>query len=387
MKNVSQFDNICTGCGLCSVICPSKHITMKQDEYGFYKPSIDSDCNGCGYCIKKCPLNNRNSSKNIQSYCGANINEKERLASSSGGIFSIICKYILDQSGVVYGVSFDENLTAKTIRVDDVSDFDGLRKAKYVQAVSWQQYENVKRDLENGLAVVYSGTPCQIAGLQNFLGTDYEQLFLVEVACHGVPSNGLFQSYIEESEKKLNKKITNVSFRDKSTSDGAYSWENYFVTFYSDNKIIKTEYFRKNDYMKAFFNDLSINNACFHCRYKVSQSLADLTIGDFWGVDDIAPALNDDKGLSIIICHSKKGKCLIDMIKTHSFNFKQISNADAFKHNKYLITHPKPNLKYNNFMKNYKNNIPLGENLNKCLYPTIIKKIKKLINERIRGKY
>lgn len=295
----------CTGCGACYNICPMEAISIKEDKYGFYKPVIDEKkCTNCGLCKKTCPLDNYDSKNNPpKTFALINKDENTRLKSASGGAFSAFAKYVLEQNGVVYGVIWDKNIVAVHSRATTTQDVEKMYSSKYVQSNTCDTFKQAKKDLEDGKQVLFSGTPCQIAGFKSYLRKTYDNLITVDLICHGTPSPQILEKYKQEFLKENNEeKIVNINFRSKKRGWGSF----YTLIINTDNK----EYCidgSKSSYLKAFGN-LSLNKSCTDCQFNKIPRIADITIGDFWGVDDYDKTLNDEKGLSIILVNNEKGQ-------------------------------------------------------------------------------
>ena len=214
----------CSGCGVCSVCCPQNCITMKPDNLGFEYPQVDkTNCTECGLCDRVCHSNKDNKQEILQeilplvAWAGHAKDEKTRCASSSGGIFTVIAEEILRNNGVVYGAALsDDCYTVKHIRVSSIKELGKLRGSKYIQSKVWKVYANVKEDLNNGLTVLFSGTPCQIESLRMYLhNKEYENLICVEIICHGVPAPQIYAKYIDKMAGLLHGSIKHVFFRDE----------------------------------------------------------------------------------------------------------------------------------------------------------------------------
>lgn len=307
----------CCGCSACVESCPVKCITLKDDDEGFLYPSVDFEkCISCGKCERVCPIQNCKSvesAKEIQlekGYVAYSNDEQTRLKSSSGGIFSLLSENILKKDGIVVGAEFDENFSVHHIAIDSVDDLNRLRGSKYVQSRMKNIFANVKEFLENGKMVLFSGTSCQISGLKKYLGKEYDNLYTVDVLCHGVPSPKVWEQYLMEKEKEYKSKVKQINFRYKVTG-----WKRYSVRFVFENG---NEYVKRaghDPYMQIFLSNIALRPSCHDCRFKALNRDSDITIGDAWGVDDYLPQMDDDKGTSIIITHSDKGELLLKDIK------------------------------------------------------------------------
>ena len=303
----------CTGCGACYNVCPVGAITMQGDEYGFYKPVIDkAKCINCGLCEKTCPLDNYKSKNNIpRAIALINKDEITRLKCASGGAFSAFAKYILEQKGIVYGVIWNDDIVAVHSRAENIDQLEKMYSSKYVQANTLDTFKQAKKDLENGKKVLFSGTPCQIAGLKSYLKKNYDNLFTVDLICHGTPSPLILEKYKQEFLKnKTNEKIININFRSK-----LIGWNSsHIVTDIYTNKQLHS--LKKINYMKAFLCNATINTSCLDCQFNKIPRIADITIGDFWGVDEYDSSLNDKKGTSIILINNEKGQNLLNKVET-----------------------------------------------------------------------
>lgn len=260
-------------------------------------------------------------------YAAYSKNEKIRLESSSGAVFSLLAERVLGIAGVVYGVTMSLDCRcAEYIRVDNKTDFSRLRGSKYLQARVGKTYQQVKRDLEEGVTVLFSGTNCQINGLKGFLGKDYDNLYCVDVICHGTPSPKLWRKYVQYVEEQGKAKLVNVNFRCKDDS-----WINFGMKRMDEAH--KEIYISKDKdpYMLMFLRDYSLRPSCYKCIAK-NYKCSDLTIADFWGIDSVLPEMNDGKGVSLVIVRSEMGKRIFDHIKSDII-FKEVSYEDGVRNN------------------------------------------------------
>lgn len=320
----------CCGCGACAQVCAKQCISMKFDNEGFLYPSVDTTkCIGCGLCNKVCPmLSEVHTRKPLQSLAFKNPNENERLNSSSGGLFIVLAKKIIAQGGGVFGVTYDKEWMPIHSYAEDMDGVRSFMGSKYVQSRTEDSYINAKRFLQQGRKVLYSGTPCQIAGLRSFLRKDYDNLLTVEIMCHGVPSPGVWKGYLEKICPKgidgqnsvlssLNEVllIDGISFRDKSNGWSKFGFVVYgkSVSKVEQNSVLPSkcnivkQWFKENPYMQAFLSNVILRPSCYYCRHKSGKSGADFSIGDFWSVDTYKPQMNDDKGVTLAYVLSKKG--------------------------------------------------------------------------------
>lgn len=321
----------CCGCGACVQICSKHCITMQSDEEGFYYPSVNIDkCVDCGLCNNVCPMLNQNQAHSpIISLAYKNPNEITRLKSSSGGLFIELANCVIEQHGVVFGVTYDADWMPVHSYADDKEGIKTFMGSKYVQSRIRNSYADAKRFLREGRMVLFSGTPCQIAGLKTFLRKEYDNLITIEIMCHGVPSPGIWKDYIKKicpngidgqntvlpslNDMPL---IDGISFRDKSNG-----WSKYGFVVYGKSTskadqnsvllskhIIIKQWSKENPYMQAFLSNVILRPACFNCQHKSGKSGADFSIGDFWSVDSYKPEMNDDKGVTLAYVLSQKGK-------------------------------------------------------------------------------
>ena len=332
-KKMINIDNKekCCGCTACASSCPKKCIKMTYDSEGFIYPNIDIKmCINCGLCEKVCPFNNKIESKTLKAsaFAAKCKNESVRQKSSSGGIFSLFAKYIISESGSVYGVSMNNACDlAEHIRVIHEDGLEKLRGSKYLQSDLRNTFRLVKEDLIEGKYVLFSGTPCQISGLSRYLGKKYDNLFLVEIICHGTPSVAFWRKYKEHLEKKNKLTITSVNFRKKRNV-----WNDFEYPKNGSSKYVFNSQF-EDPYLIMFLKDICLRPSCYKCVSKSTESNADLTIGDYWGAKEDVPDMDDDKGLSIVFVQTEKGKQLLGKIENDCF-LTSANFDNAIKHNK-----------------------------------------------------
>lgn len=357
MINIVYKENCC-GCSSCATVCPKQCIAMEVDSEGFLYPLVDQDvCISCGLCKKCCPIlqEKKNSSYIEKAFVGYAKDEDIRMRSSSGGLFSIIARKVLSENGVVYGAAFDNDFTVHHIGINSLIDLEKLRGSKYVQSRIENTYCEVKKVLDQGKRVLFSGTACQIAGLKASLRKDYENLILVDILCHGTPSPKVWKKYLEEKEKQYNSKIKKIRFRDKESG-----WKTYSVTkTFENNKTQKTA-FSQDSYMRMFLSEICLRPSCHSCRFKNLKRSSDITIGDCWGIENYMPDMDDNKGTSVIIVHSVKGESMIHSIE-EQLNIK-IAEVDkalppTADSRKSVVANPKRS----KFFKKLNNNVSIDE--------------------------
>ncbi len=292
----------CCGCHSCYNICPKKAITMVKDSEGFLYPKVSENmCINCGKCIQSCPgIKIPDMNTFDKAYACYAKREEEHLSSSSGGFFAVLAREILKENAIVCGAAFDDSVKVKHIITDNISDLEKIKKTKYVQSTIGQTYSQIKGVLKTGRKVLFSGTPCQVAGLKLYLGQDYVNLICIDLICHGVPSPEVFARYI--LEKGGEHKVTAMAFRNKHPGTRSRT-----LDYWLDNGERISESYEESPYIKGFIQNLYVRPSCFQCKYKGIERCSDITIGDFWSIDEFHPGFSDDKGTSAIILHSEKG--------------------------------------------------------------------------------
>lgn len=305
----------CSGCTACASICPHSAIEMKPDVLGFKYPEVDKNkCVDCGLCDKVCAFNdNYDKSLNLSkpfAYAARHKDMIEMMKSRSGGAFAAISDYILEKGGIVYGAGYSGHFVVTHKRATTKEERDEFRGSKYVQSDLTGIFLQVKEDLKNGLTVLFSGTPCQTSGLNAFVGKKLRKnLYLVDLVCHGVPGPYLWRDYLDYLEKKYNQKIISVDFRDKVH----YGWSAHKETFcFAENLGFKTFSY----YTYAFYQHIALRQSCGVCYFTNFVRPSDLTLADFWGVENTDASFNaDDKGCSLVLCNTEKGRDLFDLVK------------------------------------------------------------------------
>lgn len=306
----------CCGCGACAQVCPSRCISMQADEEGFLYPAVDEKrCIQCDACQRACPIlrGKEPNSENVAAYAAYSPNEQIREASSSGGIFTVLADWVLRSQGVVFGAAFAEDFSVQHVKVEHTEDLHILRGSKYLQSRIEDTYREASAALEEGRMVLYSGTGCQIAGLKAYLKKDYDDLYTVDVLCHGVPSPLLWQKYLREQEKRFGAVVAQVSFRSKTNGWKSYSMEQQFQNGTNYCKELSQDL-----YLQCFLRDICLRPSCHSCQFKDFPRVSDLTIGDAWGIGKQMPDMDDDRGTSIVIVNSGKGKQLWEEIRAQT---------------------------------------------------------------------
>jgi len=301
---------------------------MQPDEEGFVFPVTDiTQCNHCNFCQKTCPIWTKNGQKEnatdngkkpLDVYAAWNLDSEIRQESSSGGVFSALAEYILSKDGVVVGAAFDEQLVVHHIIIEDPSQLNRLRGSKYVQSeISSRLYKSIRSYLQKGRTVLFSGTPCQIAGLHGYLHKEYNNLFCCDIICHGVPSPLFFNEYITYSQRN-GRRILNIKFREKLVG-----WKDFRVKqVFQNGTEIQNECKKMflDPYMAGFLRDYCLRESCYRCAFASVSREGDLTIADFWGVGQKYPEYDkDDKGTSLVLVNTLKGKTWLEEIREKMF--------------------------------------------------------------------
>ena len=308
----------CCGCTACYSICPHEAIIMETDHEGFLYPKVDTHrCINCNLCEKICPsLNDSRPDFDLKkTYVAINKNDSERALSSSGGMFVLFAKKVLESSGFVFGAAFDSEFEVYHCGIDKSENLNKLVGSKYMQSRLGDTFSQIKNLLKRDKMVLFVGTTCQVNGLKQYLMKDYPNLYCIDFICLGVPSPKVWSDYLDTYFNK--KTINRINFKDKTNG-----WHTFSLKIESEN-----ESFCKNGkntyFFTGYFRHLYTRPSCSNCVYKLGNRMSDITISDCWGYDSIAPEMDDNKGMSSVICHSEKGLnlfncCRDDMISKES---------------------------------------------------------------------
>ena len=310
----------CSSCAACANVCARSAISMQLDAEGFYRPVIDAEkCVQCGACERICPWNKPVENPNVADVSPKTVaayakDESVRLKSSSGGIFSILAERVLDDGGVVVGVSQTASTRFGHIVVENKADLAKLRGSKYVQADVGLVYREVRGLLKAGRKVLFSGTPCQVAGLYAVLGNAASaDLFTVDIVCHGTPSVKVFEKYVRELEKEKSALVASSRFRDKRMGWRLFSMTSSLNTISGDCfQFSKT--LREDKFMRVFLQNICLNSSCADCRYGKLPRIADITLGDYWNIAKVHPQMDDNKGTSVVLLNTEHGKALFESV-------------------------------------------------------------------------
>lgn len=318
MKVIYNSKSQCSGCAACLNICPKNAIDMKPDEEGFLYPEIDETlCINCGACERVCHLKNNKfdklKSSNLQALALKHKEDTVISNSSSGGAFTAISDYVLNNGGQVFGAVFDDKMKVMNIKATTFDNRDRMRGSKYIQSDIKDVFKTIKKDLdETESLILFSGTPCQVASLKSYLGdkVDLSSLLLCDIVCHGVTSPRMWQEHINLIQNKRGKKVINYKFRDKSNKiGGAYT----STIFYEDGKC-ETGTALCQSYIDIY-NNKTVRPSCYECKYTDVNRVSDITIADFWGIEKAMPDFDNRNGASLILINTEKGEKLFNNIK------------------------------------------------------------------------
>lgn len=341
---------------------------MEADKEGFLYPKVDNDiCVDCGLCVKVCNvLHPYVKREPLKVLAAINKNEYIRLRSSSGGIFYTLAEKTVNEGGVVFGARFDENWQ---VIIDHAEDMNGIKVfmgSKYVQARIENAYIDTKRFLQVGRKVLFSGTPCQVAGLYKYLGKQYSNLLTVDFVCHGVPSPMVWEMYLKEVCESMS--IKKISFRDKERG-----WERlHFSVEYAEKSTSLLSSASENQFMKAFLSDLILRPSCSSCVAKSCRSQSDITMADFWGIWNINPEMNDDKGTSMLLINTQKG---LDALPDESLvKYFDSDYETARKYNSACESSVRPNPKREEFFSQLQNTRSVTRLIDRTLQASFLKR-------------
>lgn len=344
--NIEIYNNHCCGCGECSIICPHNAITMKNNNQDFYYPSVDtSSCIDCGECANHCSFNQNKlvHPTNQEVYAVKHKDFNIRMASRSGGMFFALVEEVLKKNGVVYGCKLANNNKAIHFRATTKEECELMHGSKYIQSNITDCYKTIKEDLNNGLWVLFSGTACQANAIKEYCSDiDCSKLLLVDIVCHGAPSSRVWKDYLEYISKKNKKLINSVDFRDKQS----FGWAAHTETFkFNDDSTYSCDYFKT-----LFYNHLILREDCFDCPYKNLERQGDITLADCWGIATNEPEFNDDKGVSLVLVNTNKGRIFFEISKSH-IDYLEVIIKDYLQ-SPLKENWPKPN-EYDSFWKDY----------------------------------
>ena len=314
---ISVFDgkDNCCGCTACKHICPRGAIEMVPDKEGFLYPEISQElCIDCGLCKKACAFQNGldglDNSTTLEVYAVKHRDLETRLESRSGGAFTAISDYFIDNAGVIYGASYDKDFVVTHKKATNNEVRNTFRGSKYVQSDLKETFADISVELNLDNQVMFTGTPCQTAGLRKYLemkSTSVKELFLCDIVCHGTPSPKLFKDYLEYLERKHRKKVDDFSFRDKKS----FGWQAHIETY-----IVGSKSYHSKMYTNLFYEHSALRPSCYNCKYTNMARPSDITLADFWGIEKTMPEIDDDKGVSLVLVNTQKGKSVFNSLST-----------------------------------------------------------------------
>lgn len=348
IKNISNAT--CTGCGACVSACPKKCIELQYDKEGFSIAHINQEeCIDCGRCTKVCHVQNKPIPKKYESrsYAAVNSTREVALESSSGGIFWLLVKYIIEEkNGVVYGAVCDSDLKVRHTRATSLEECVAFRRSKYLQSDTQGIFQCVKEDLQNHQVVLFSGTPCQVAALYTFLEKEYDNLYTCDVVCHGTPSQGVFEDYKKWLEKQHHSSITNIEWRDKRNG-----WKPNYVSYQFENGDEIYEASTVNIYQAGFLKNIYLRNHCYQCAYASLPRTGDISLADYWKYSGEL-VKEEYFGISIVLVSSRKGEELFDGIKSEC-KYHEVPIEDVKAISRHVALPPEWNFKRKLFFKDY----------------------------------
>ncbi len=310
-------ESLCCGCGACVQICPKKAMTMQPDAEGFLRPVLNEDlCISCGICAKTCPMNDEsraalkyNTSK--ESYACIHKEKTVAAESSSGGAFTAIAEAFCDGEYLVFGAQWGDDFYVYHSSASDVKNLSKFRKSKYIPSDTKQTFAEAKQALKEGKKVLFTGTPCQIAGLKLFVGEKLsENLLTIDFSCHGVGNPSIFKRYVKEIGEAKNKKVTGYEFRFKARSLSAYSCVSSRFTFEDKTHLVRY----KDPWFRGFVSALFKRESCYSCPFAKIARISDLTIADYWGIERISKNFNSGKGVSLLLANTPKGESVLSKL-------------------------------------------------------------------------
>lgn len=325
----------CTGCGTCIAVCPRGCLRLEPDVFGFPFPQLNAEaCADCGRCVRTCPVLNPHdlSEQHTEAYAALSKDGSLRMESSSGGIFSELARLILADCGAVYGASWGDGFRVEHNCAESEAGLAALRGAKYAQStLPAGMFAEIRERLNCGQSVLFSGTPCQTAGLKAFLGREYENLLTVDFVCHGIPSPGAWERYVHFRAESDNGGTLPecINLRSKSTGWSRYRYSNVYQ--YPDGHAYSSDS-GSDLFMRLFVGDYINRESCAHCAFKGSDRVSDITIADFWGIWEIAPEMDDDQGTSLVLLHSDRGRVffakLSDRIRSRTVTLEEAARRN-----------------------------------------------------------
>lgn len=380
----------CCGCNACLNICPKNCIKMEYDSEGFLYPVVNKDlCIDCNLCNNVCHLVNNKKLKNDNEirkfYAAYNKNLNILKDSSSGGVFWLMVEEIIKNNGVVYGVEQSSTFIVRHSRSESLKESEKFRKSKYLQSDIGECFKEIKKDLKDNRIVLFSGTPCQVAGLYSYLNNDYENLYTCEVICHGVPSRAVLKKYIDEINNKFNSNVRNIIWRDKING-----WGPNHVSLELDDGRKISSISQKNIFQKGFLDNIYLRPSCYECKYAKLPRIADISLADFWGYEGNLIEDNNNNGISLVIVSSANGEKLFGSIKMNLF-YHAVDEDYAKSKSRHSYLPPKKNGDRKRFFKDL-NTYKFSKLVDKYIICEkinyrVMRKFRRIIDKKIYGFY
>lgn len=346
-KAIQLFKNKyqCCGCNACEMVCGKKAITMIEDEYGFRFPQIDTEkCVGCGSCQKVCCINNDvELCKPGTVYAASYKNKDISAKSASGGIFAALANQVLTEGGIVFGSAYTKQFDVEVISIEKIEDLPRLQGSKYVQSSMNSSFLKIKSELQTGRTVLFCGVPCQVEALKRFLGRSYENLLVVDIVCHGVPSNRMLKDYLAFLADKKQMEIQSIQFRTKTKGQNVYGEIAYRQFSHTGEIAYRQEPLisYKSSYYKLFLNCQTFRDSCYHCKFAGTKRPGDISLCDYWGIEDEHPDFVKEvekeglAGISAIMLNTNAGLAFFERLK-QEFLLRESTVEQVAKHNPQL---------------------------------------------------
>lgn len=329
MSNYVDIGARCVGCHGCATVCPVNCISMVEDAEGFLYPEVNVPrCTDCGLCRKVCPVMSRTPSNDEPSaYAVKALDSTLREVSSSGGVFTLLAEQILDRGGDVFAAVFDDRLSVIHAGARSASDLDRMRGSKYTQSIVGNTYAQIRDRIRGECPVLFVGTPCQVAGLYSYLRGNTSGLLSADFICHGVPSPSVWTRYLAFQEEHSGSRVCNVSFRSKVSG-----WKDFSLVLEFENGSIYQQSHSQDLFMRAFLTDICLRPSCYRCEFKGRRRRGDITIADFWGIGHVLPEMDDDRGTSLVLISSGRGRSAFEGISPR-IEAEQVPLAIALEYN------------------------------------------------------
>lgn len=333
----------CTGCTACYNICPHSAISFREDDLGFLYPTIDEvRCIECGLCRKVCPNNSPVSrSKDQEAFVATAKSVDEQRTSTSGGLTSVLARHIIRRGGVVYGCTGEDCTNIHHVRISSEEEIARIKGSKYVQSSLGLCFGAIKKDLQQGTTVLFVGTPCQCAGLRSYLQKEYDNFYVVDFVCHGVPSQKILTDAIKSNLKQGNLQGYEVKFRYR---EGKNEHSIYGLQLLKEGSVKYQKNWPKNDYITGFLSGVYYRESCYRCKYASPERVSDITLGDFWDREHKKTISKDALGLSLVICNTTKGKDFLRKSENEIKYESEVLDALLKTNGQLNSPFPKPNI-------------------------------------------